>query len=119
MTSAPTYPQTHPNLPKGKEQVTPNIGFCLYIKVVVTQHIDIQPPPNLPRRGGRDTIGYLIITHGNLIITHSNLIIGDLSLTRVTCIQQSLTKQSICPSPSGEARWGLMSLAEEVFDKAG
>ena len=126
MTSAPTYLQTHPNLPKGKEQVTPNIGFCLYIKVVVTQHIDIQPPPSLPRRGGRDTIGYLIITHGNLIITHgnliithSNLIIGDLSLTRVTCIQQSLTKQSICPSPSREVRWGLMSLAEEVFDKAG
>ena len=24
----------------------------------------------------------------------------------------------ICPSPSGEARWGLMSLAKEVFDKA-
>ena len=119
MTSAPTYPQTHPNLPKGKEQVTPNIGFCFYIKVVVTPHIDIQPPPNLPRRGGRDTIGYLIITHGNLIITHgnliithSNLIIGDLSLTRVTCIQQSLTKQSICPSPSGEARWGLKRLTE-------
>ena len=93
-------------------------GFCSYIKVVVTQHIDIQPPPNLPRRGGTDTIGYLIITHGNLIITHSNLIICDLSLTSVTCIQQSLTKQSICPSPSGEARWGLMTLAEEVFDKA-
>ena len=88
-------------------------------KIIITPHTAIEPPPNLPRRGGTDTIGYLIITHGNLIITHSNLIIGDLSLTRVTCIQQSLTKQSICPSPSGEARWGLMSLAEEVFDKAG
>ena len=94
-------------------------------KIIITPHTAIQPPPNLPRRGGTDTIGYLIITHGNLIITHgnliithSNLIIGDLSLTRVTCIQQSLTKQSICPSPSGEARWGLMSLAKEVFDKA-
>ena len=100
MTSAPTYPQTHPNLPKGKEQVTPNIGSCLYIKVVVTPHTAIQPPPSLPRRGGTDTIGYLIITH-------SNLIIGDLSLTIVTCNSQPLTKQSNCPSPSGEDRWGL------------
>ena len=74
--------------------------FCLYIKVVVTPHTAIQPPPNLPRRGGTDTIGYLIITHSNLIITHSNLIIGDLSLTIVTCNSQSLTKQSNCPSPS-------------------
>ena len=31
MTSAPTYPQTHPNLPKGKEQVTPNIGFSPHL----------------------------------------------------------------------------------------
>ena len=61
MTSDPTYPQTHPDLPKGKEQVTPNIGFCLYIKVVVTQHIDIEPPPNLPRRGGTDTIVSIIV----------------------------------------------------------
>ena len=29
-----------------------------------------------------------------------------------------MSKQSNSPSPSGEVRWGLMSLAEEVFDKA-
>ena len=75
--------------------------------IIITLHTAIQPPPNLPRRGGTDTIGYLIITHSNLIITHSNLIIGDLSLTIVTCNSQSLTKQSNCPSPSGEVRWGL------------
>ena len=45
--------------------------------IIITLHTVIQPPPNLPRRGGTDTIGYLIITHSNLIITHSNLIIGD------------------------------------------
>ena len=50
----------------------------------------------------------MIITHGNLIITHGNLIIGDLSLTIVTCIHQSMSKQSNSPSPSGEVRWGLM-----------
>ena len=45
--------------------------------IIITLHPAIQPPPILPRRGGTDTIGYLIITHSNLIITHSNLIIGD------------------------------------------
>ena len=82
--------------------------------IIITLHTAIQPPPNLPRRGGTDTIGYLIITHGNLIITHGNLIIthgnliiGDLSLTIVTCIHQSMSKQSNSPSPSGEVRWGL------------
>ncbi len=29
-----------------------------------------------------------------------------------------MSKQSNSPSPSGEVRWGLMLLAEEVFDKA-
>ena len=29
-----------------------------------------------------------------------------------------MSKQSNSPSPSGVVRWGLMSLAEEVFDKA-
>ena len=75
--------------------------------IIITLHTAIQPPPNLPRRGGTDTIGNLIITHGNLIITHGNLIIGDLSLTIVTCIHQSMSKQSNSPSPSGEVRWGL------------
>ena len=28
---------------------------------IVTPHIDIQPPPNLPRRGGTDTIGHMIV----------------------------------------------------------
>ena len=51
-----------------------------------------QPPPNLPRRGGTDTIGYLII-----ICKH--LIICDLSANRVTCI-----------SPSGENERGLMAI---------
>ena len=50
------------------------------------------PPPNLPRRGGTDTIGYLII-----ICKH--LIICDLSANRVTCI-----------SPSGENERGLMAI---------
>ena len=82
--------------------------MCRGGTIIITLHTAIQPPPNLPRRGGTDTIGYLIITHGNLIITHSNLIIGDLSLTIVTCIHQSMSKQSNSPSPSGEVRWGLM-----------
>ena len=51
-----------------------------------------QPPPNLPCRGGTDTIGYLII-----ICKH--LIICDLSANRVTCI-----------SPSGENERGLMAI---------
>ena len=88
--------------------------------IIITLHTAIQPPPNLPRRGGTDTIGYLIITHSNLIITHSNLIIGDLSLTIVTCIHQSMSKQSNSPSPSGEVRRGLMSAeksAAESFAK--
>ena len=39
--------KTHPNLPKGKEQVTP-----------ANHH---QPPPSLPRRGGTDTLDWLIV----------------------------------------------------------
>ena len=38
---------THPNLPQGKEQVTPNIGFS--------------PHLSSPRRGGTDTIGRLVV----------------------------------------------------------
>ena len=53
-----THPnlQTHPNLPKGKEQITP--------------HIDIQPPPSLPRRGGTDT---LVAYYQKVIDNQSNL----------------------------------------------
>ena len=59
-----------------------NMVFTLFFTyrrgtIIITLHTAIQPPPNLPRRGGTDTIGYLIITHSILIITHSNLIIGD------------------------------------------
>ena len=35
-------------------------------------------------------------------------IIIRLSPTIVTCIHQSMSKQSNSPSPSGEVRWGLM-----------
>ena len=34
-----------------------------------------------------------------------------------TSIDNNYIANGICPSPTGEARWRLMSLAEEVFDK--
>ena len=45
-TTHPNLPQgtTHPNLPQGKELVTPTKCH--------------QPPPSLPRRGGTDTPGH-------------------------------------------------------------
>mgnify|MGYP004624219871 CR=1 FL=1 len=45
------------------------------ILISANQH---QPPPSLPRRGGTDTIGYLIIICRNLIISY-------LSVNGVTC----------------------------------
>ena len=53
-----------------------------------------QPPPNLPRRGGTDTIGYIIVIYRCLIIKH-------LSLTRVTCTNLSLTIRSNLHLPNG------------------
>ena len=57
-----------------------------------------QPPPSLPRRGGTDSLECLTIC--------------KISIFGVTCNSQSLTKQSNCPSPSGEVRWGLKWLTE-------
>ena len=59
-----THPnlQTHPNLPKGKEQITP--------------HIDINPHLASPEGEGQTLLW---------------LIIRRLSTTRVTCIHQSMT----------------------------
>ena len=89
-----THPnlQTHPNLPKGKEQITP--------------HIDIQPPPSLPRRGGTDT---LVAYYQKVIDNQSNLHPPVYDSNGVTCI-----------SPSGENERGLMSAeksAAESFAK--
>ena len=55
-----THPnlQTHPDLPKGKEQVT----------IPIISANELQPPPSLPRRGGTDTIGYMIVVISHLII---------------------------------------------------
>ena len=93
-----TWPQTHPNLPQGKELVTPTKWCQPTAEIVVQGNLHLpyggeregaevigrvicrdrrkeywhQPPPSLPRRGGTDTIGRLTV-------------IG-LSLTRVICI---------------------------------
>ena len=79
-----------------------------------------QPPPNLPRRGG-------IVTLASNIIVSSRLIISGLSIAIVTvpplrgrlgggwydCLKKSdyqwlINSNSNCPSPTGEARWGLI-----------
>ena len=51
------------------------------------------PPPSLPRRGGTDTIGYMIVICRYLIIS-------DLSINGVTSI-----------SPTGENERGLMTIS--------
>ena len=50
-----------------------------------------QPPPSLPRRGGTVTLAI-----------DKPLIIRRLLTINITC-------KGICPSPTGEDRWGLMS----------
>ena len=69
---------THPNLPHGKGQA-------------ITKPNCFQPPPSLPRRGGTVTIAI-----------DKRLIIRQLQMI----IRQYSTANGICPSPSGEARWG-------------
>ena len=36
--------------------------------IIITPHTAIQPPPNLPRRGGTDTIVSIIVVSGYQII---------------------------------------------------
>ena len=74
---------THPNLPHGKGQA-------------ITKPNCFQPPPSLPRRGGTVTIAI-----------DKRLIIRQLQMI----IRQYSTANGICPSPSGEARWGLKSVS--------
>ena len=62
--TAPSRSQTHPDLPKGKEQVTLHLDFS-------QSH---QPPPSLPRRGGTDTL----ITDNPLIIKQSSVTVPPL-----------------------------------------
>ena len=52
--------------------------------IIITLHTAIQPPPNLPRRGGTDTIDCMTVVCSCLIIVCSYQIINRLSTAIVT-----------------------------------
>ncbi|KIP63972.1 hypothetical protein ST45_02685 [Prevotella pectinovora] len=60
-TSAPTWPQTHPNLPKGKEQITPAIDDSPHLaspegegQILLCLIINSQSNLHLPYGGERE-----------------------------------------------------------------
>ena len=63
-----------------------------------------QPPLVLPRRGDE---GYSVIVFPLMLLRYCIFYAGHFA---IVFPQQSSTAIAICPSPTGEVRWGLMTI---------
>ena len=64
----------------------------------------LQPPLVLPRRGDA---GYSVIVFPLMLLRYCIFYAGHFA---IVFPQQSSTAIAVCPSPTGEVRWGLMTI---------